>query len=42
MDSILHALGLCGEHHFTALNVIAEWPTVTNVLNYLKTIMWQK
>jgi hypothetical protein len=39
MDYILHTLGLCGEQHFSLLNIIAEWPVVSNILNHLKNII---
>jgi hypothetical protein len=39
MDYILHTLGLCGEQHFNFLNIILEWPIVSNILVYVKNII---
>jgi hypothetical protein len=36
MDYILHILGLCGEQHTNLIALIAEWPIIHNILNYLK------
>ena len=39
MDYILHILGLCGEQHTNLTTLIAEWPLVSNILNYFKNII---
>ena len=35
---IEHALGLCGEKHFSILSVFADWQNISPIFNYIKTL----
>jgi hypothetical protein len=38
LHALEHAIGLCGEKHLSFFAAVTEWPNVSFVLNYIKTI----
>jgi len=38
IHEITHILGLCGENHLSLLNLMAEWPIINQIFNYIRNV----
>jgi hypothetical protein len=39
MHELVHALGICGEKHFSILSVLLDWQNISPIFNYIKTLL---
>lgn len=36
IETVMHALGLCGDQHPTILGILLEYPQINHIFNYIK------